>query len=155
MNPRTPAATRPAPRRHARTVKPLSRREQMFEDMTVSLGPAVEANMMAAVLHDARLMPLTYWPLASVAVPVAVCAWHKLTAPEPPPPASTARRVLTLVAVALTVAIAAAGSATAFVVALSHHPGGTWWDVALPVIYAVVPLQAAGHARRRLRPSPA
>ena len=128
----------------------------MFQDITVSLGPAIESNIFTATLHDARLVPRPglVWIFASVAVPLAVYVWHKETAPALPPPARAARRVLTAAAAMLTLTLASGGTTTAVVLALRHHPGISWWSVPAPVIYAVVPLQAADRARRRFRPGP-
>jgi hypothetical protein len=139
-----------------RAIKPLTRRDQAAQDLTMALSPIIQANLITGPLHDARLITSaqSLYPLALISVPVVVAVWHKAARPPLPPPASTARRALTRTATALTITLAAAAAVITATLAARHTAGITWWWLPAPPLFAWLALQTAGRARLRYQAPP-
>jgi hypothetical protein len=148
--PMSSSAGRAAPARHP---KRLSPRRQLYEDLMLAVGPGLAADVILRAFQDARIIDGSWnaWPLAWIAVLLAVFLFHRVAAPQPPPPASTARRVLTWAAAAVTAAVTAACVAATCV--LIARGALAWWYLLDPVI-AIAPLQAASQAIHRNRRAP-
>jgi hypothetical protein len=137
--------------------EPLSRRNQISQDISVALGPGLQAVNLAGDLRDAHVIThaWTLLPLLWAAVPLAVYTWHKTARPPLPPPASRARRALTRAGTALTITLAAAATA-AIVILIARHRL-TWWASwpITPACFAIIPVLSARNAARNYQPEPA
>jgi hypothetical protein len=140
-----PAAARRPP-------KPLSRRDQLFSDITIALGPGLVASTLAGQLEQARLVrrPVDLYIIFGwLIVPAAVMVRHRARKPPPPRPATPARRALTRAATAVTRFIAVPGTIAVWALVCRHDLAP--WSLLVPGIYGVVPVQAAYSARHSNR----
>jgi len=142
--------------RRGRAARPLSFRDQFFQDETIALGIGIVVSVLAGLLHDAHVISskANDWSLTGVALPAfAVSYWHAGWRPVPPPPASRARRALTITAAVL-VTVLLAASVAAWGALLTGGRMG-WSDfpfAAVPGAY--LSLSAARRGARRWGPVP-